>query len=194
MSSNFWLSLVYAISPNTMSSKLFNANISLIARHKADAKTILRNPLHFIAFGFGSGLSPILPASVGTLVALPLYWMLHDLSVVWYTGVVFVLAVLGIGVCAYTSRALAIHDHSGIVWDEIVGYLITMTAAPYGWEWMLLGFVLFRILDILKPWPISWLDRHVQGGLGIMLDDCLAGILACGILHIGSTLWTTGWN
>ena len=91
--------------------------------------------------------------------------------------------IAGIGICAHAARRLGVHDHQGIVWDEIVGYLVTMTAAPGGWEWLAGGFILFRLFDIAKPWPIRWLDRQVHGGLGIMLDDLLAGVFAAAILQ-----------
>jgi phosphatidylglycerophosphatase A len=98
--------------------------------------------------------------------------------------VVAVMAILGIWICQASSRDLGVHDHPGIVWDEIVGYLITMATAPAGWLWVVLGFVLFRFFDILKPWPISWADKRVHGGLGIMLDDVLAAVYAWLVLHL----------
>ena len=97
--------------------------------------------------------------------------------------------VLGIWICGYSAKALGVHDHPAIVWDEIVGYLITMTALPAGLLWPIVGFLLFRLLDIWKPWPISWCDRHIQGGFGIMIDDVLAGAVACGILHGALFFW-----
>jgi phosphatidylglycerophosphatase A len=95
-----------------------------------------------------------------------------------------VFFAIGVWLCHGTARDLGLADHPGIVWDEIVGYLITMTAAPAGWTWIVLGFVLFRLFDIWKPWPISWLDRNIKGGLGIMLDDALAGTYACLVLQL----------
>ena len=94
------------------------------------------------------------------------------------------LSVVGVFLCDYTSKALGVHDHSGIVIDEIAGYLITMIAVPFDWLWIVLGFILFRFFDILKPWPISWLDKNLQGGAGIMLDDVLAGIFSLICLHV----------
>jgi phosphatidylglycerophosphatase A len=91
---------------------------------------------------------------------------------------------LGVYWCDRSSKALGVHDHGGIVWDEFVGYWITMFMAPKGILWMLVGFVLFRLFDIVKPWPIRWLDRHVEGGFGIMLDDVLAGVFACVVLQL----------
>jgi phosphatidylglycerophosphatase A len=132
------------------------------------------NPIHFLAFGFGSGAAPVAPGTFGTLAAVPIYLLLNQLSLGLYLTVVSALALLGIWLCHVTSRDLGEHDHGGIVWDEMVGYWLTMAAAPAGWLWLAVGFALFRLFDIWKPWPIRWADRHVHGGLGIMLDDILA--------------------
>lgn len=136
------------------------------------------NPVHVLAFGFGSGLSTRAPGTVGTAAAVLCYLPLAQLDWRLYLGVTLAATLAGIAICGRTARDLGVHDHSGIVWDEFVGYWITMLLAPPGWVWIGLGFVLFRILDILKPWPVKWADAHVQGGLGIMLDDVLAGIIS----------------
>jgi phosphatidylglycerophosphatase A len=146
-----------------------------------------RRPVQFLAFGFGSGLSPWAPGTAGTIVAVPLYWLIADWSLLWYSAVVLVAALVGIWICGAASRELKVHDHPGIVWDEFVGYWITLWAVPVDWVWMLAGFVVFRILDIAKPWPIGYLDKKVDGGFGIMIDDVLAGVMACAILHLA--LW-----
>ncbi|VAW56186.1 Phosphatidylglycerophosphatase A [hydrothermal vent metagenome] len=138
----------------------------------------LKNPLHFISVGFGTGLMPKAPGTFGTLAAIPLYFAMSDLSLWSYLLITALVTVAGIYLCAYTSNALGVHDHGGIVIDEIAGYLITMIAVPFDWLWMIVGFLLFRFFDILKPWPISWIDKHVHGGLGIMLDDVLAGVFS----------------
>lgn len=138
----------------------------------------LRNPMHFLAFGFGAGVMPFAPGTFGTLAAVPLYLLLRPLPLFSYLVVVLVSFVAGVWLCERTSRDLGVHDHGGIVWDEIVGYLLTMAFAPPGWLWILLGFVLFRLFDILKPWPIRTIDRQVPGGFGIMLDDLLAALYA----------------
>jgi phosphatidylglycerophosphatase A len=143
----------------------------------------LKNPIHFMALGFGSGLMPKAPGTYGTLAAIPLYLILSQLNLALYLIITGIVCVAGVYICDYTSKALGVHDHSGIVIDEIAGYFITMIAVPNEMIWMLLGFVLFRFFDILKPWPISWLDKNLQGGLGIMLDDVLAGFLALICLH-----------
>ncbi|MEJ2404330.1 MAG: phosphatidylglycerophosphatase A [Candidatus Thiodiazotropha sp.] len=140
------------------------------------------NPVHLLAFGFGSGLAPKAPGTFGTLVGVPIYWLLQPLPPVYYGVLVAVSFLIGISLCGRTSRDLGVHDHGGIVWDEIVGYLVTMLWAPKGWLWMVIGFVLFRFFDILKPWPISWFDRKVSGGFGVMLDDLIAGLFAAVIL------------
>lgn len=151
---------------------------------KAIPQSVWRNPIHFLAFGFGSGAMPVAPGTFGTLVAIPIYLLMAPLSLWLYLAIVTGITVLGVWLCHVTSRDLGVHDHPGIVWDEIAGYLITMIAAPTGWLWVLLGFVLFRVFDIIKPWPIGWADRRVSGGLGIMLDDVLAAVYAWLLLQV----------
>ena len=155
----------------------------MTSRSPVPARRIFRDPCCFLAFGFGSGLAPFAPGTFGTLAAIPIYWWLADLSPSIHGPLVFVLFLAGIPICRRCEAALGTHDHSGIVWDEIVGYLITMAAVPFSWKATALGFVLFRLFDILKPWPISQIDRAVRGGLGVMLDDALAGALAAVCLH-----------
>ena len=138
----------------------------------------MTNPIHFLAFGFGSGLAPFAPGTFGTLAAIPLYLALTLLSLPVYLLVVAVVCVVGIWICGKSSEKLGVHDHGGIVWDEFAGFFVTMIAAPSGWLWVVIGFVLFRLFDIWKPWPISILDKKVDGGLGIMIDDIVAGIYA----------------
>lgn len=141
-------------------------------------KAILANPIHLLAFGFGAGLSPKAPGTVGTVVAVLIYLVLPSMQPVIYAGLILLSFVFGIWICGKTSEDLGVHDHGGIVWDEFVGYWITMFMAPSVLFWVLLGFILFRLLDIFKPWPIKWADKELAGGLGIMLDDVLAGIMA----------------
>lgn len=149
--------------------------------------TPFRSPVQFLAFGFGSGLSPRAPGTAGTLVAVPLYWLISDWNLLQYSALVLLAALLGIWICGVASRQLRVHDHPGIVWDEFVGYWITMWAVPVDWLWILAGFVVFRVYDIAKPWPVSQLDKQVKGGFGIMIDDILAGAMACATLHLA--LW-----
>lgn len=143
----------------------------------------LRDPRHFLALGLGSGLMPKAPGTMGTVAAVPLLLLLQGLPLWVYLLAVLLAFLLGIWLCEVTARNLGVHDHPGIVWDEFVGYWVTMTAVPPGWQWLLLGFCLFRIFDILKPWPIRQVDRRVGGGFGIMFDDVLAGIYAWLVLQ-----------
>ncbi|WP_226703960.1 phosphatidylglycerophosphatase A [Microbulbifer elongatus] len=144
---------------------------------------LLRSPVLFLAFGFGSGLARKAPGTFGTVAAIPLWYGLQFLSPLTYMAVIVVTFILGCYLCGAASNKLGVHDHGGIVWDEFVGYWLTMFMAPAGWLWALYGFVLFRIFDIAKPQPIGWADRRVHGGLGIMLDDILAGIYAALVLQ-----------
>lgn len=146
--------------------------------------SVWRNPIHFLAFGLGSGAAPKAPGTFGTLAAVPIFiWLLQGLSTTEYLIMLVATSLVGIYLCGKTSKDMGVHDHSGIVWDEFVGYWITMFLAPEGWMYIVLGFVLFRLFDILKPWPISWVDKHVHGGFGIMLDDVLAGIMSFVVLQ-----------
>jgi len=147
----------------------------------------LKDPVNFVALGFGSGLSKVAPGTMGTLVAIPLYLLLQPLALGDYIAVVVAISLVGIWLCDRAAKTLGVHDHPGIVWDEIAGYLLTMVAAPPGWQWVVLGFCLFRLFDIWKPWPIKVIDRKVEGGLGIMLDDIVAALFAWGLLQL--TVW-----
>lgn len=159
---------------------------------RIDTNRILRDPVHLMAFGFGSGLAPRAPGTFGTLVAVPVAYALALLPTLWHAAVIVLLFVAGVWICGTSARRLGVHDFSGIVFDEIVGYLITLAiataAVPFNWLAVIAGFVLFRIFDIAKPWPIGWLDRHVGGGTGIMLDDVAAGIYA-GVIWWGISQW-----
>lgn len=154
-------------------------------------KPNLSNPVHLLAFGLGAGCSPKAPGTLGTLLAVVLYVPLGLLPLHLYLAVTLVVVLVGVAICGATARDLDTHDHPGIVWDEIAGYLVTMVAIPYAWPWALAGFLLFRLFDIWKPWPIDWLDRRVGGGLGIMLDDLMAGLLALVCMHlVGATFFS----
>ena len=151
---------------------------------KPDSRFLLANPAHFLALGFGSGLITPAPGTWGTLAALPLAWLLLQLGVsgallAWLTLPLF---LLGVWVCGRTGRALGVADSGHIVWDEIVAMLLVLAFVPPTPLAWLMAFVAFRFFDIVKPWPIRWLDRHVHGGLGVMLDDILAGIFATVVL------------
>lgn len=144
----------------------------------------LSNPIHLAAVGFGSGLASKAPGTFGTLAAVPIYYLLSFLAIEVYIAVLFVSSLLGFWICHITSRDMGVHDHKAIVWDEFVGYWITMVMVPFSVQWAIVGFVLFRLFDILKPFPISWLDKKVDGGLGIMIDDIVAGLFAAGTLQL----------
>lgn len=147
----------------------------------------LSNPVHFLALGFGSGLLKPAPGTWGTLAAVPLVLLAGQ--VVEFDSYLYVLLCLigfGIGVylCGQTAQDVGEHDHSAIVWDEFVGLFVAMIWLPLSCKTLLFAFLLFRLFDIIKPWPISWLDKHVDGGFGIMIDDVLAGLMACVVVHL----------
>lgn len=141
-------------------------------------RSIWRNPVHFLAFGLGSGAAPKAPGTFGTVAGLLIYLLLPTMSPVAYLVFVVLTFLVGIWLCDKTASDIGVHDHGGIVWDEFVGIWLTLWLIPTGWGWLLLAFLLFRLFDIAKPWPIGWLDRRLGGGLGIMMDDILAGLFA----------------
>lgn len=145
-------------------------------------RQLLRDPVLLLAFGFGSGLSPKAPGTAGSLLAILAFPLLALLPLPWYLLVVAVTIAGGVWICGRAARTLGVHDHGGIVLDEIASVWLAMATFPATWPWMLAGFVLFRLFDIVKPWPISVLDRRVHGGLGIMVDDVLAGVFTWLIL------------
>ncbi len=154
------------------------------------ARQILTDPLLFLAFGFGSGLSKKAPGTLGTLAAVPLYGLFSQLGFVYYSGLLMLVIISGFRICGAAADKLGEHDYGGIVWDEVAGLLVTLWWAPVTWQSLVLGFVLFRLFDIIKPWPIRWVDRQVSGGFGIMLDDILAGLLAALVLAM---ITGSGW-
>ncbi|MFB2657667.1 phosphatidylglycerophosphatase A [Shewanella xiamenensis] len=158
--------------------------MKLLSQDQALSRLSLKNPIHFLALGFGSGLAAKAPGTFGTLAAVPLYLLLAQLPLSWYLALTLVCVLAGIYICDKAAKDMGVHDHGAIVWDEVAGLLITMIAAPAGILWLAVGFVLFRLFDILKPWPIRWLDAKVEGGFGIMIDDVLAGIFALICLQV----------
>jgi phosphatidylglycerophosphatase A len=156
------------------------------------AKTLITPPKEvalktvagFFAFGFGSGLAPFAPGTFGTLAAIPLYLLLTTLNWPMYAWLVFVAFVVGVRLCDVTGGRLGVHDYGGIVWDEFVGFWITLFLVSFSWQNVIIGFILFRFFDIIKPWPIGWLDKKVSGGFGVMIDDVLAGIYALILMQI----------
>ncbi len=143
-----------------------------------------QDPIHFFAIGFGSGASPIMPGTMGTLVAIPLYLAMQLLSVPFYTLILAAMIFVGFWICDVADHAAGVHDHPSIVWDEIVGFLLTMWAVLATWETVILGFLLFRLFDIWKPWPINWMNQKIGGGVGVVADDLMAGLFAAVVLHI----------
>lgn len=146
----------------------------------------LRNPVHLLALGFGSGLIKPAPGTWGTLASVPVLLGIVQFlpaAQIGYALMLVVTFLLGVYVCGQTARDVGVHDHGSIVWDEFVGYFVTMALVPASWLNLALGFVLFRVLDIVKPWPIKLFDKHVHGGLGIMIDDVLAGVIAAVVLY-----------
>lgn len=147
---------------------------------------LLAHPAHFVALGFGAGLAPKAPGTVGTLVAFPLYALLAGAPFFWLWMLAFLL--LGIWACEVAGRNLGVPDHGGIVWDEVVAFLCVLPFAPQSLVGFALAFALFRLFDIWKPFPIGWLDARIKGGLGVMLDDLLAAVYAIVVLW-GIATW-----
>lgn len=143
-------------------------------------RSVWTNPLHFVACGFGFGAIRFAPGTFGTLVAIPFYLFLRHLPAPLYLALTLAAFFVGIWLCDVTAKAFGLNDHPAIVWDEMVGYWLTMWLAPthLNWLWIIVGFVLFRLFDIWKPWPIAWVDKKIHGGIGIMLDDVIAAIFA----------------
>lgn len=143
---------------------------------RVDARRVYADPAFFIAWGAGSGLAPRAPGTFGTLAALPLHLLLAGLPPAAHLTAIVLLFGLGTWACGEVSRRLGAHDPGGVVIDEIVAFLLVLwmvPPTPAAWG---AAFVLFRLFDIAKPWPIGWLDRRVRGGLGVMLDDLAAAI------------------
>jgi len=148
------------------------------------ARAVLTDPVHFLAFGFGTGLAPFAPGTFGSIPGLILFWMTLELGLYVQLGVALALVLSGIWLCGESARRIGVHDHGGIVWDEIAGMFLTLLAAPLSVTGWLLAFVVFRVMDIVKPWPIRDLDHRMGGGLGIMLDDLVAALYAASILGL----------
>ncbi|AMA64825.1 Phosphatidylglycerophosphatase A [Candidatus Arsenophonus lipoptenae] len=146
----------------------------------------LSNPYHLLATGFGSGLSPVIPGTIGSLAAIPCWLFMHKIfSVLACWFIILFGFIIGIIVCQRTSNDIKIYDHKSIVWDEFIGMWITLMYIPLSnWKWLLISFLLFRFFDILKPWPIIWFDRKIHKGIGIMLDDIIASIFAIIIMEM----------
>lgn len=150
---------------------------------RPSAAFLLSHPAHFIALGFGTGLAPFAPGTIGTLLAFPLYALLARwLSPVGVLALLPGLFAVGVWACGRTGRALGVADHSSMNWDEIVAFLLVLVFTPPGLVWQAAAFGAFRFFDILKPPPIRYIDRTVKGGFGVMVDDLLAAFYALLVL------------
>lgn len=161
-----------------------------MADFKPNLRWLLRRPVCFLGFGFGTGLAPVMPGTAGTLPALPLAFAflstgMSGLGLSLLCGILF---ISGIWICKVTERELGIQDYGGIVWDEIVAMMLVLSWVPCSPGWWAAAFAAFRFFDMLKPWPIKWFDRHVHGGLGIMLDDIIAALFALLALGLAQVL------
>jgi phosphatidylglycerophosphatase A len=150
--------------------------------NEPNVKFLLSHPAHFFALGFGSGLAPKAPGTFGTLIGLPLFWLISDFSLSAQLLYILILFIAGIYVCDKTGKDLGVADHSGIVWDEIAAIMLVLTIVPVTWFWWILAFALFRLFDIWKPYPICYVDAKLKNGFGVMFDDLLAAIFAMLVL------------
>lgn len=146
-----------------------------VTPYREFARTLLSHPAGWIASGFGAGFAPFAAGTAGTAVAILPWLLLRELPLPAYAVVVLVCFAVGVWASHWVIRHIDVEDPGVVVWDEFVGFWITMAAAPAGWQWLLIGFLVFRLFDVLKPWPVWWIDDRVHGGLGAMLDDALAG-------------------
>ncbi len=164
---------------------LKSVNYYLEQQANTNLRSVWTNPLHFVACGFGVGTMPFMPGTFGTLVGVIWYCLIQDCA--FFPYLFLSLAVIGLGVflCARMNEALGTEDHPAAVFDEIAAFPLVMLGLPaHHTGLIILGFILFRWLDIAKPGPIGWCDRSVHGGLGVMLDDVVAALIACGLLHL----------
>lgn len=145
---------------------------------------VWQDPFYFIAFGFGAGAMPVAPGTFGTLMAIPFYLLFSSLPLFYYIGFVLLLIVATSFLCERISKEIQTHDHQGMCIDEFVGFFVTMIGSPTEFRWIIIGFVLFRLFDIWKPQPIRYIDEHVHGGFGMILDDVIAGIFAMGAMQL----------
>ena len=153
-------------------------------------RKVLTDPVNLLAFGFGTGLAPVAPGTFGSLPGVLLAWLTLDMGIYFQLGTAAALAVAGIWICGESARRIGVHDHGGIVWDEVTGMFVTLLVAPPTISAWILGFLAFRAFDILKPWPIRDLDHRLGGGLGIMLDDLVAALYAAILLALYGWIMT----
>lgn len=154
-------------------------------------RRLLASPAGWLACGLGSGLAPVAQGTFGSLAAILPWLLLRTLPLPWYAAVLVLAFALGVWACDAAGRALGVDDHRSLVWDEFVGQwlaLLPLVLAPSPWWAVAAGFALFRLFDVWKPWPIGWLDRRLKGGLGVMVDDVVAGVFAAIVLQLGLRL------
>ena len=150
---------------------------------------LLRHPARFIAFGGGAGLAPFAPGTFGTLLAVPVYWLVGPrLAPLEYLLLVAALFALGVWACEMTGRALGVADHGGMVWDEVVAFLLVLFFVPSELLWQAVAFLVFRVFDILKPPPIRYYERTFKNGFGVMLDDLVAAFYTLLVLAVARTI------
>ncbi len=150
-------------------------------------KLLLQHPAYFFGLGFGSGLAKKAPGTFGTFIGLPLFWLITGYSFPIQLLIITALFIIGIYFCSATGKALGVADHGGIVWDEIVAMMLVLTFTPMQWQWWLTAFLLFRLFDIWKPFPIRQFDAKLKNGFGVMFDDLLAAVYA--IICLKTLLW-----
>jgi phosphatidylglycerophosphatase A len=147
------------------------------------AAFLWQHPSHLLALGLGSGLIRWAPGSFGSLLGVAAYAGLLGLSLTLKLSIISALFLLGIAICQRAGQALGVSDHSSIVWDEIVAMMLVLTFTPNTVMAWLLAFIVFRCMDIFKPFPIRQIDQQVKGGLGVMLDDLLAALFSIALLQ-----------
>jgi phosphatidylglycerophosphatase A len=150
---------------------------------KIEPRQVFTDPRYLLALGFGSGLSPKAPGTIGTIAAIPFFLLLNQLDPIVYAVLVIVAFAGGVFVCDWVANQMDLEDPGPVVFDEFVGLWVALFLLPNGWYWVIVGFLLFRFFDILKPWPVNWLDRNLKGGLGIMADDVAAGVYSLAVLQ-----------
>ncbi len=157
--------------------------------YRPSAGFAFSHPAHFIALGFGVGLARFAPGTFGTLAAWPLGWTLAAGNAAIMLGIVAVLFALGVWACGLTGTHLGMDDHSSMVWDEFVAFLLVLAIVPREFAWQLGAFVAFRFFDIVKPPPIRWFERRTKGGFGVMVDDLLAAAYTLLVLAVAKRLF-----
>jgi phosphatidylglycerophosphatase A len=150
-------------------------------------KLLFQHPAYFFGLGLGSGLAKKAPGTFGTIVGLPIFWLISAYGLPIQLFIITALFIIGIYFCNATGKILGVVDHGSIVWDEIVAMMLVLTFTPMQWQWWLVAFMLFRLFDIWKPYPIRQCDAKLKNGFGVMFDDLLAAIYA--IISLRVLLW-----